>query len=107
MSASEQRDIALSSVEDHHREWIGRAFLYVSNSLRRINPTWEFTGEQLRRRIEDHKYLNLSTIPKPEAMGAFIMKLVRAQIIEDTGRWQAMEGDKSHSRRSPIWRFRA
>lgn len=94
------RDEALEQVSDHNRAWLDRA-LKVLPYMKREHEV--ATGEGMRVWLRAN---GLEEPQHPNAWGALTMAAVRRGLIADTGRVVKMTlNDKSHGRRTPVWRF--
>lgn len=105
MTAITARDLALENVEKSTKEWSDRAYLFCKNYLRKVHKDEEFIGEKLRHWLVNHKFADIGPPPKPEAMGALCMRLIREDIIEKTGHYSHMLDTHSHGRESRIYRW--
>lgn len=96
------RDDALARVHVANAVWMNGA-RYWLRIMGEQNAGREVTGEMIRLYIGAR--LNLQ--PKsPHAWGALIISAVKSGALVDTGRSTRMTAEKSHARRTPVWRFR-
>lgn len=89
------RDTALAQVEANSDEWMRLAIITVEQ-LRRSYGTFPITflAENLRHEIT----IQVGRPHSPKVWGALTMKLIRAGIINKTGKWRPMADKKSHAR---------
>jgi hypothetical protein len=89
------RDEGISRVLSHNETWAERARSAI-NTLR----NWEGTGEDLRLAV-------VAVAGKPKhhnAWGGVVMGAVKQGILTPTGEYRPMVTDKSHARKTPVYR---
>ena len=90
------RDNGLSLVEKNSGKWS----LVALTHFKRLPNKIEATGEDIK------VWLISGGLPEPHhhnAWGAFIMGLVRSNLLVSTGQTRQMKTRKSHARRNPVY----
>jgi len=98
-AARAARDDGVAKTSAKNSEWMERALDLVTSMKGSLE---EFTGEMLRMKL---RAAGLSDPSKPHAWGALTITLVKKGVIVDTGKVSQMFTEKSHARRTPVWRF--
>lgn len=94
---TELRDQAIQQVETKaDPRWKDVADTFVCN----LPPGTEFTTDRVWYHLDR---AGVQT-PEPRALGAIMLALARAQIIEKTGNYTQTTRPKAHARPIPIWR---
>lgn len=97
LKAEFARDIALDQVKENNQEWFGLALM----TLTMMHLQGEVTGEDIRNHLTQ-----LVGRPKSaNAWGSLIMRAIRQKIIEPTGHYVAMKDEKSHARKTALYRM--
>lgn len=97
--AEEARDEGIRRVTKPNEEWMAEG-IHKLSQLSGSGVEW--TGEDMRMWLRE---AGLSEPTHHNAWGALIKKAVSKQLIADTGHTRNLKTEKSHARRSPIWRF--
>lgn len=91
------RDAALEQVATNAgSDWGAQAIRMIASL-----PPGEYTGERLRLRLREQ---GLAPPHHHNAWGALINSAIRKRLLTDTGRRQHMESEKSHARKTPVYR---
>lgn len=99
-SAVKARDDGIARTSSKNSAWLVSALEMLPQMKSAMH---EATGEEMRI------WLRANGLPEPtspHAWGAMTRTAYTRGIIEDTGRVKHMWTEKSHARRTPIWRFR-
>lgn len=99
--ARKARDEGIAKTSSKNSAWLADAMERLSRMSLEHS---EVTGEEMR------VWLTANGLPaptSPHAWGALTQHAVRCGILVDTGRVKQMWTEKSHARRTPVWRFRA
>jgi hypothetical protein len=97
--ARQDRDEALERVSLNNQQWMDAALRHLREVFYKGYGT--LTGEDIRERL-------VPVIGPPKhwnAWGAFINHAISAKIITATGDYRHMHGDRSHARRTPVYRL--
>ena len=97
--ALEARDEVLGRVAKNAGKWS----LVATDYFRSLPNNIEVTGEDVRRMLTE------KGLPPPHhhnAWGAFIMNLVKSEMLVSTGRMAHMKAKKSHARRTVVYLIR-
>lgn len=94
------RDAALAQVEAAAETWFTQAMAALRGMGAAVNHV-EVTGEDIRHWITKR----IGPPHHHNTFGALVMQAVRARVIEPTGRYVHMRDERSHARRTPIYRW--
>lgn len=100
-TASEMaRDAGLARVSCKNATWMNRGLAMLRKM--KFQSYSEVTGEEIR-----HFLLTAGLEPPSthKAWGALVNWAVRDGVLEDTGRMRKMVTEKSHARRTPVWKL--
>ena len=99
------RDSALAQVRANNDEWFSLAMIELEEIARQGSRTWAnietFTGETIRQMLAP----TVGHPKSPNAWGSLIMHAVRKKLIEPTGDYVKMRMERSHARRTPVYRW--
>jgi len=99
--AKAARDEGLAKVEGNNQEWMALAIIETRQLVNEYGQEHEFTAEWLK-----HRLVPLIGHPSsPNCFGALTMRLLRLQVISDTGRVGRMQDERSHARKTSIYKF--
>lgn len=98
INAVAARDAALQRVAENAGEWTRMAYMAFYDAIR---DGWEGTGEDVRLTMTD---AGLQAPHHHNAWGALTCSLVRRGLLIPTGTWTNMRGEKSHARKTPVYR---
>jgi hypothetical protein len=101
-SAEQARDAGIGLVGTNNAAWMTAAV--------EVFKLWS-ASHQGDFIAEDYRETVVSKIGQPNgkgghAWGALTMKLIRSELIEETGRHRKMKRKASHARKSPVYRLR-
>jgi len=99
------RDAGLAQVQSNNPDWFALAMIELEEIARHGSSSWAnietFTGETIRQMIAP-----LVGHPRsPNAWGALIMSALRKKFIEPTGQYTAMKAERSHARKTAVYRW--
>ena len=102
------RDESIKAAHDHaHKAWLDMAEQCVRHCAQYLD---EYTNDDVQAEIEHRCKLmrDLGAEPpsthEPRALGAVTRKLVRAGLIEKTGRYVTSNRKSNHAQPIPVWR---
>lgn len=94
--AKAARDAGMDTVEENAGLWMDAAF----SVIHKLPSGWTGIFEDIRLLIRD-------AIGNPHhhnAYGALSNKVIRAHLLEPTGSYRHMRTERSHARRTPVYR---
>lgn len=98
-SARQARDEGIARTSSKNSAWIVKA-MHLLTKMKPEHP--EATGEEMRVWLLSNGLWNPTSV---HAWGALTRQALRGGVIEDTGKVKQMWTERSHARRTPIWRF--
>src|SRR4051812_27481183 len=100
LAAKRARDRGIGRTSVKNAEWMNKAHAHLRKM--KFDGYEEVTGEEIR-----HWLLTRGMHPPSSAhtWGAMIHHAVKDKILEDTMRVRHMVTEKSHARRTPIWKL--
>jgi len=93
------RNEMLERIRIKNRKWLA----FALNLVEELDPSREWTGEDIRMHI---RFL-MNEPSHHNVWGVMINDAIRKRLLEPTGRWVAMQTEKSHARRTPLYRVTA
>lgn len=94
------RDVGIAKTTKKNSEWMQRA-LDMLPKLRGLGIA-EFTGEMARVKL---RQIGLEDPTNAHAWGTMIRAAMKRGVVADTGKVVQMFGERSHARRTPVWRL--
>jgi hypothetical protein len=105
IAADQALEEALNRVKNNNEQWMALALVQL-RQFALSHDAWAntehgITGEDIRFMLLPH--IGHPTTPK--AWGALIGAAIKQGIIEATGAYRKMKDVRSHSRKTPVYRF--
>lgn len=102
LASLEARDAGIAQVSESHASWMDDARDGVRWLRRHGMLPDEVTGEDIRIALLAE---GMPAPKRPHAWGALMRTLATSGVLADTGRSRNMRDERSHARRTPVWRF--
>jgi len=94
LEAERARDKSVDRAYTNAKDWAQDFFALIEN----LPVGWEGTAEEMRL------HLKMPSPPtSPNAIGATVMKAVRADLLRWTGQMRKPTNKKSHARKTQVW----
>ncbi|MBZ5673694.1 MAG: hypothetical protein LAP61_05550 [Acidobacteriia bacterium] len=99
------RDAGLFQVQSNNLDWFALAMIELEEIAKHGSRHWAnietFTGETIRLMLAPM----VGQPGSPNAWGSLIMHAVRKKLIEPTGQYVSMKLERSHARKTPVYRW--
>jgi hypothetical protein len=99
------RDAGIAQVQSNNPDWFALAMIELQEIAKHGSRDWAnidtFTGETIRQMISPL----VGHPASPNAWGALIMAAIKKKMIEPTGQYVAMKAERSHARKTAVYRF--